>query len=111
MLVIAALRKNFFFIKMGGYIRVLRPLGYALEYKVTSLSGTFFLNVQCVFFSRLKSFYYDCLSIKYCIFGVASVVAFFYVANGRVYGRTISHKKWKVTSRVVRRPLCRSLCA
>ena len=59
---------------------------------MTPLSGTFFLNVQCVL-SILKSFYYDCLSIKCCIVGVASVVAFFYVANGRVYGRTISHKK------------------
>ena len=47
-------------------------LGYALEYKVTLLSGTFFLNVQCVL-SSLKSFYYDCLSIKCCI--LASLVS------------------------------------
>ena len=56
--------------KMQGY------LGYAREYKVTSLTGTFFLNVQRVV-SRLKSLYSDGLSIKCCIFGAASFFALF----------------------------------
>ena len=51
-------------------------LGYAREYKVTSLTGTFFLNVQCVI-SRLKSLYSNGLSIKCCIFGAASFFALF----------------------------------
>ena len=55
---------------------------------VTSSSGTLKKNVQCIL-SRLELFYYDWLSIKCCKFAVASVVAYVYVATGRVYWRTL----------------------
>ena len=70
---------------------------------MTSLSGTLFLNVQCVL-SRLKSFYYDCLSIKCCIFGVASVVAFFMLLMAVFKDELFLIRKLKVTCCVVWRP-------
>ena len=44
-------------------------------------------------FPRLKAFYYECLSIKYGIFGVASFLGVLYVGNGHVYPQTIFHNK------------------
>ena len=62
---------------------------------MTSLSGTFFLNVRCVL-SSLKSFYYDCLSIKCCIFGVASVVAFFMLLMAVFKDELLLLRKWRL---------------
>ena len=66
----------------------------------------FFFEMYNAVLSRLEWFYHECMSIKCCRFGVASIVACFMLLLAVFNWELFVNTKWKVTAGVVRWPDC-----